>query len=175
MDETPSELDELQRLLDTSLPRSSEHLRSIVRPGERTLTAAQLSAVLTGMCTLSVATVTAKGEPRISGLDGHFLHGRWVFSTSGTAVKVRHMRARPAISAAHIRGDDLGVFAHGTVEFLAQDHPDWPGIEEHLAAHYGSSPTTWGDEIVYLRLVPHWMVAYAFQPATLLQEAGIET
>ena len=76
MYETTSELEDLQQLLDTSLPRSSEHLRSIVTPGERTLTAQQLTAVVTGMCTLAVATVTATGEPRISGLDGHFLHGR---------------------------------------------------------------------------------------------------
>ena len=88
MYETDTEVDQLQTLLDTSLPRSTEHLRSIVTPGERTLTAHQLTAVLTGMCTLSVATVTARGEPRISGLDGHFLHGRWVFTTSGTAAKV---------------------------------------------------------------------------------------
>ncbi|MEQ4205673.1 pyridoxamine 5'-phosphate oxidase family protein [Actinopolymorpha sp. B9G3] len=172
MYETADELHDLQTLLDTSLPRSSEHLRSIVTPGERTLTASQLTSVLTGMCTLSVATVTARGEPRISGLDGHFLHGRWVFSTAGTAVKVRHLRARPAVSVAHLRGDDLGVFVHGTAEFVPQDHPDWRAIEDHLAAHYGSSPTSWGDDIVYLRVAPHWMVAYAFQPAKLLADVA---
>jgi hypothetical protein len=170
MYETPDELRDLQVLLDASLPRSSAHLRSIVKPGERTLTASQLTSVLTGMCTLSVATVTAGGEPRISGLDGHFLHGRWVFSTDGSAVKVRHLRARPAVSVAHIRGDDLGVFVHGKAEFVDRNHPDWAGIEEHLVGHYGSSPTSWGDDIVYLRAVPHWMVAYAFQPAKLLDE-----
>src|SRR5690606_21529576 len=79
--ETEAELDELQTLLDTSLARSTAHLRSIVTPGERTLTARELVRVLTGMCVLSVATVTARGEPRISAVDGHFLHGRWVFST----------------------------------------------------------------------------------------------
>ena len=79
------------------------------------------------------------------------------------------------MSAAHIRGDDLGVFVHGTAEFLAQEHPDWPAVEEHLVAHYGSSPTSWGDDIVYLRVVPHWMVAYAFQPATLLEGMGATT
>ncbi len=172
MYETTSELEELQQLLDTSLPRSSEHLRSIVTPGERTLTAQQLTAVVTGMCTLAVATVTATGEPRISGLDGHFLHGRWVFTTSGTAVKTGHLRARPAVSAAHIRGDDLGVFVHGTVDFLPHDHPDWAEIEAHLVKHYGSSPTSWGDNIVYLRVIPHWMVAYAFQPDKLLEAVG---
>ncbi|WP_026257454.1 pyridoxamine 5'-phosphate oxidase family protein [Actinopolymorpha alba] len=175
MYETDTEFDDLQRLLDASLGRSTEHLRSIVKPGERTLSARQLAGVLTGMCTLSAATVTAKGEPRISGVDGHFLHGRWVFGTDGTAAKTRHLRARPAVSVAHIRGDDLGVFTHGTVEFLPQDHPDWPEIDAHLIRHYGNSPTTWGENIVYMRVVPHWMVAYAADPAKMLDQAGIST
>lgn len=169
MYETDAELDQLQALLDESLPRSSEHLRSIIKPGERTLTARQLAGVLTGMCTLALATVTAKGEPRISAVDGHFLHGKWVFSTDGSAVKARHLRARPAASVAHIRGDDLGVFAHGDVEFVEQGQADWTAIDDHLTKHYGSSPTTWGDDIVYMRLRPHWMVAYAFNPAKLLE------
>ncbi|MGW2199998.1 hypothetical protein ACWCSH_47705, partial [Streptosporangium sp. NPDC001682] len=66
MRETPEELKELQALLDASLSRSTSHLRSIIN-GERTLTAEQLTQVLTGMCTLALSTVTAKGEPRISG------------------------------------------------------------------------------------------------------------
>jgi len=170
MYETDAELGALQELLDASLARSTEHLRSIVTPGERTLTAEQLVTVLTGMCTLSAATVTAHGEPRISGVDGHFLRGRWVFTTSGTAAKTRHLRARPGISVAHIRGDDLGVFTHGTAEFLDPDHPDFAAIEQHLVQHYGSSPSSRGDEIVYLRVRPTWMVAYAFEPAKLLAD-----
>jgi hypothetical protein len=171
--ETEVELDELQTLLDASLTRSTEHLRSIVIPGERTLTARELVNVLTGMCVLSVATVTARGEPRISAVDGHFLHGRWVFTTTGAAAKTRHLRARPAVSVAHLRGDDLGVFTHGVAEFIPREHPDWAEIEEHLTRHYGSSPTTWGDDIVYLRVEPHWMVAYAGQKQKVLAEAGL--
>lgn len=172
MYETDAELAGLQRLMDASLGRSSDHLRSIVTPGERTLTASQLVRVLTGMCTLSAATVTARHEPRISGVDGHFLHARWVFTTSGTAAKARHLRARPAISVAHIRGDDLGVFVHGEAEFLTSANADFDAIEQHLVGHYGSSPSSWGDEIVYIRVQPTWMIGYAFQPATLL--AGLE-
>jgi hypothetical protein len=172
MFETQDELAALQRLMDASLRRSGEHLRSIVTPGERTLTADQLVRVLTGMCTLSAATVTARHEPRISGVDGHFLHARWVFTTSGTAAKAHHLRARPAISVAHIRGDDLGVFVHGEAEFLTPADADFDAIERHLVGHYGSSPSSWGDEIVYVRVRPTWMIAYAFEPAKLL--AGLE-
>ena len=82
MRETKEELEALQTLLDGSLSRSTAHLRSIINE-ERTLTAEQLTRVLTGMCTLALSTVTAKGEPRISGADGHFLHGKWLVLRRG--------------------------------------------------------------------------------------------
>lgn len=69
MYETTAELAALQELLDRSLAGATEHLRSIFRPG-RTLTAEQAVDVLSGMRTLAVATVTAGGEPRVSGAEG---------------------------------------------------------------------------------------------------------
>jgi hypothetical protein len=171
MYETEAELAELQELLDASLARSTEHLRSIIT-SPNTVTALQLARLLTGMCVLAAATVTARGEPRISGVDGHFLHARWVFTTSGTAAKAAHLRARPAVSVAHMRGELLGVFTHGHAEFLTPDHGDFATIEEHLVAHYGSSPASWGHEIVYLRVQPTWIVAYAHEPAKLVAAVG---
>jgi hypothetical protein len=175
MYETEAELDELQVLLDRSLSGATAHLRSIVTPGERTLTARQLTDVLTGMCTLAISTVTAKGEPRLSGIDGHFLHGRWVVGTSRAAAKARHLGVRPAVSVAYMRGEELGVFTHGTAEALnpvgGPDDPEWPAILEHLIAHYGHSPFDWGD-VVYFRLQPHWMVAFAADPERLMAETG---
>lgn len=167
--ETPTEVIGLQDLLDRSLARSTGHLRSIISP-DRALTGSQTVQVLVGMRTLSVATVSATGEPRISAADGHFLHARFVFTTAGSSAKARHLRSRPAVSVAHVLGDDLGVFVHGRVEFLAVEHPDFTPIEEHLVAHYGSSPSSWGDDIVYLRVQPHWMVAYAPRPDDLLPQ-----
>jgi hypothetical protein len=95
-----------------------------------------------------------------------------VFTTSGTAAKAHHLRARPAISVAHIRGDDLGVFVHGEAEFLTPADADFDPIEQHLVGHYGSSPSSWGSEIVYVRVRPAWMIAYAFEPAKLLAGLG---
>ncbi len=169
MYETPADLKELQALLDASLSRSTSHLRSIVN-GERAVTAGQLTKVLTGMCVLALSTVTAKGEPRISGVDGHFLHGKWHFGTARDAAKARHLAARPAVSAAHIRGEDLGVFTHGTVEVLnprdGGPHADWPELLAHLKEFYGADLFDW-DEVVYYQLRPHWMVAYASDIAKL--------
>ncbi len=174
MRESDAELSELQALLDASLAQATGHLRSIVRPG-RTLTAAQLARVIPGMCTLAVSSVTAAGEPRVSGADGHFLHGHWVFSTERSSAKARHFAARPAVSLAHLRGDELGVFTHGRVAELnprgSAPDPQWPAILDHLTEHYGSSPLSWGDVVAY-RVRPHWMIAYAADPAALLAQAG---
>ncbi|NIK61022.1 pyridoxamine 5'-phosphate oxidase family protein [Kribbella shirazensis] len=159
MKETPAEVAELQALMDAVYPRSTEHLRSIIT-GQNQLSAEALVRVLTGMRVLSVATVTASGEPRISAVDGHLLHARWVFTTAGSAAKARHLRARPAASVSYVDGERIGVFTHGTVEFLTPAHPDFAEIEEYLVGHYGDSPSNWGPDIVYCRLEPTWMMGY---------------
>ena len=167
MRETEREITELQELLDAAYARSTEHLRNIITDPRR-LDAGELVRVLTGMCTLNLATVTARGEPRISAVDGHFLHARWVFTTSGSAAKARQLKQRPAASISYVDGERIGVFSHGNVEFLTADHPDFAEIEQHLTSHYGSSPSSWGDDIVYCRLQPTWMVGYAFDKAAVL-------
>src|SRR5947207_12666945 len=126
MYETEVDLGRLQELIDASFARSSEHLLSIMTPPRR-ITARRLTADLTGIAVLNVATVTARGEPRISALDGHFLHGRWYATTSGTSPKVRQLRSRPGISAAYTPRDGYGVFCHGTVRLLQ------PGSDEYQA------------------------------------------
>ena len=105
--ETSDEIDDLQALLDRSHAKATGHLRGIITD-DRTLSAEQLVALLTGMKVLAVATVTSAGEPRISALDGHFLHGTWTFSTDGSAAKARHLERRPAVSVAHIRTHATG-------------------------------------------------------------------
>src|SRR6478752_138542 len=144
--ETPDETAALQDLLDASHARATGHLRSII-DDDRTLSAEQLVALLTGMKVLAVATVTAAGEPRISALDGHFLHGTWSFSTSGTALKARHLRDRPVVSVAHIDNEELGVFSHGRVSELHEDDDDFAPTIAHWTQHYGGSPLEWGDDI----------------------------
>jgi hypothetical protein len=170
--ETDAELDELDELLDRSLSGSTAHLQSIIRPGERTLTARQLTGVISGMCVLTLATVTAGGEPRVSAVDGHFLHGRWIFSTERSSAKARHLLRRPAASVAHLRGEELGVFTHGTAELLnpadGPVEPDFSSTLGFLTEHYGVSPLDWGDVVIY-RLRPHWMVAFASDPQELLR------
>ena len=174
MYETERELRDLQTLIDTSRGRATAHLQSIIT-SERSLTAEQLVRVLTGMCVLVLSTVTAQGEPRVSAVDGHLLHGRWVFGTSPGAAKARHLRARPAASVAHLRGEELGVFVHGVVENLnpvdGPGHPDWPATHEYLHAFYGEGSFDWSN-VVYYQLRPTWMTVYAADPDRLLSGAA---
>jgi hypothetical protein len=172
MYETESEVAALQDLLDVSHGGATEHLRGIIQD-ERVLSARDIVALLTGMKVLSVATVTAAGEPRISAVDGHFLHATWSFSTSGTAAKARHLRARPSVSVAHIDNEDLAVFSHGRVEEVADGDPDYDETIAHWTQHYGSSPMEWGEDIRLYRYLPHWMVGYAFNRAELMAARGL--
>lgn len=169
--ETAEEVAALDRLLDESRASASEHLRSIITE-DRTLSAAELVALMTGMKVLAVATVTARGEPRISALDGHFLHGTWTFSSSGTSPKAAHLAARPAVSVAHIDGEALAVFAHGTASQIGEGNPVWEQTLAHWTSHYGSSPLSWGPDVRLYALQPNWMVAYALDRPALLASGG---
>jgi hypothetical protein len=76
-----------------------------------------------------------------------------------------------------VRGEELGVFVHGTVkELVSADgstHPDWPPIHEYLRGFYGDfyGDTDWND-VVYYRLRPIWMTVYATEPDRLLAQAS---
>lgn len=164
MNETPDELDELQRLIDRSIASSGTHLTSIIKPSRR-LSARQIVAGLTGMKVLVVATVTAACEPRTSCVDGHFLHGTWIFGTDAAAIKARHLKQRAALSATHADGERMAVFTHGYAERITEHDPEFTSLDQHFIAHYGSSTTEWGQAPVFVRVRPTWMIGYAMNAA----------
>ena len=169
MKETEAELDALQVLLDRSHAGASEHLVSII-DDERSLSAREVAGLMTGMRVVSFATVTSRGEPRVSALDGHFLHGHWTLSTLRSSPKGRQLLARPAVSAACIEGEEVAVFTHGVAVVLEDD--ELAEVNAHWTAHYGSSPLSWGD-VVLFRLEPTWMVGYAANRAEVLAGRGV--
>jgi hypothetical protein len=160
-----SETAALQHLLDTSFARASEHLRSIMTEPRR-LTAQRLTADLPSPAVLNIATITARGEPRISAVDGHFFHGHWYFTTAAASPKAKQLVARPAISASYTPRDGYGVFLHGRVVALE------PGDErqmviDHFAETYGQSPEEWGVGILYARIDATWLVGFAMTDAEM--------
>jgi nitroimidazol reductase NimA-like FMN-containing flavoprotein (pyridoxamine 5'-phosphate oxidase superfamily) len=119
---------------------------------------------------LNIATVTARGEPRVSAVDGHFMHGHWYFTTAADSPKARQLRARPAISASYTPRDGYGVFCHGRAAELP------PGDErqmviDHFVATYGMSPEDMAAGIYYARIDASWLVGFAMTPE---EEAEIE-
>ncbi len=161
--ESPEELTAIQSLLDASFARASEHLTSIMTP-ERRLSAERLVAELPSPAVLNIATVTAAGEPRVSAVDGHFLHGRWHFTTAADSPKVRQLLARPAISASFTPRDGFGVFCHGRAEPL--DGTARQVLRDHFVATYGVEPETLGS-IAYFAIEAGWLVAFAMTDAEM--------
>lgn len=159
MYETATEIEALDELIMRSRSGGSAHLQAIIS-GDHALGAAELLPHLEGMKVVSLATVTKRGEPRISAVDGHFIHGAWTFGTDGASIKARHLHARPSVSLSFVDGEKLGVFVHGAAQRLLDEDPRTGEIIAHWTAHYGSDPRTWGDDIRMFRLEPSWMVAY---------------
>jgi hypothetical protein len=110
--ETPEDIAELQALLDRSYAEAGPHLLRIHTP-ERRLGAGALAERLTGMCLLTLATVTADGRPIAGPVDGIFFRGAFHFGSSPDSVRFRHIAARPQVSATHLPGEELGVTVHG--------------------------------------------------------------
>lgn len=163
MFETDAELAELDALFQAHLARANPHMLGIVTP-ERRLNARQVARYLVGTKHVAIATITSKGEPRVSPLDSLFIHGRFTLSTSGIATKVKHLRRNPACSAVHMDGDRVAVAINGVVEWIPRDHADHDEIHNAWSGTYDSDPYSWGEEIVFFRIQPGTMWAYAFRP-----------
>lgn len=161
----------LQDLLDRSFATASEHLLSIMEP-QRRLTAERLAAELPCPAVLNIATVTARGEPRISAVDGHFIGGHWYFTTAVESPKARQLTARPAISASFTPRDGFGVFCHGVAVAIAGAEQQM--MREHFGEVYGVEPESLGD-IAYFRIDATWMVGFAMTDAEMAEiEAAAE-
>lgn len=159
MFETEAELAAIQALLDAHFVHANPHMTAIVTP-ERRLTARQVATYLRGTKHVAFATVTSKGEPRVSPLDALFIHGRFTVSTAEGATKLAHLRRNPACSAVHMDGDRIAIAVNGEVEWITRDHPDHDEIHAAWTATYESDPYTWGD-VVLFRIEPSTMWAYA--------------
>lgn len=158
MNETTNEVVAVQDLLDRSAAGGQRHLTDIVGPSRR-LSAEQLCADLHGVLVLNVATVGSSGAPRLSAVDGHFLHGHWYFSTSAAALKARHLFTRPGVSVGYTPRDGYGVWAHGVATRLEGVERD--RVDAYLSEVYGQPLSGMADEVVIFRVDADWMIGYA--------------
>jgi predicted nucleotidyltransferase len=147
--ETPEEIERLQRLLDRSAAGAGPHMRGIITD-DRRLSATQLCELLHGMRPLVVATVTADGRPLAGPVDGYFLHGDFYFSSGRDSVRMRHLAARPAVSATYLAGEELAVSVHGRAELFDVADPGRGELRRAMLDYYlprqGPEFETWLDE-----------------------------
>jgi uncharacterized pyridoxamine 5'-phosphate oxidase family protein len=164
--ETPEETDRLQRLLDRSAAGAGPHLSGIITD-ERRLSAAQVCERLQGLRLLVVATVTADGRPLAGPVDGYFLHGEFYFSSARNSVRMRHLAARPAVSATHVPAEALAVTVHGRAELFDVNDPARGELRQAMLDHYlplqGPAFQTWLDGVNALgaRIAADKMFTYA--------------
>ena len=151
MYETAEDLAALQALLDESHAAAGPHMKNIFSEDMR-LTAQELGQLLQGVQVLVLATVTAKGEPRAAPVDGLFYRGRWYFGSSRESARFRHIRKRPAVSAAHVRGEELAVIVHGTAREIDRREEDGGGFQRYLDETYGSMD--WAGDAPYAVIEP---------------------
>jgi hypothetical protein len=164
MHETTSDLEKLQDVLDRSYAGAGEHLLSIHTP-ERRLSAEQLAEQLTGMCLLTLATVTRDGRPITGPVDGIFFRGAFHFGSSPQSFRFRHIRARPHVSATHLPGEHLAVTVHGRAGMVDWDTDDGAAFRRTVIGIYAPR---YGDEweqmlesgATYARIEPERMFTF---------------
>ena len=164
--ETPDDVARLQQLLDRSAAGAGPHLRGIITD-ERRLSAERVCQILQGLRLLVVATVTADGRPLAGPVDGYFLHGSFCFSSGRASVRMRHLAARPAVSATHLPGEELAVTVHGRAELFDLRDPEGRELRQAMLDHYlprqGPEFETWLDELDALgaRIVAEKMFTFS--------------
>lgn len=165
MQETPTDIDALQVLLDRSYLLAGSNLRSVHAQGRR-CTAAELSERLQGPRWLVVATVSSDCRPFTALVDGTFYRGRFYFGVNdGCSLKARHLARHGAVSATHVPNDDWVVTVHGRVARVDVTRDGGPGIHrvliETYRPRYGPG---WTDGVltpdsIYFRIEPERMFA----------------
>ena len=107
--------------------------------------------------------MNAKGEPRVSPLDSLFIHGRFTLSTGG-AAKLKRLRRNPGLLGGPCRRGShcrCGQRHRGVDRPRPPDHDE---IHRAWSNTYESDPYGWGGDIVFFRIQPKSMWAYAFHP-----------
>ncbi len=159
MYETTTEIGALQALIDESMAGASEQLRSIAHEGRR-LSSEQVLEVLHGPAQMAVATVTPRGEPRVSPLDVLVMHGRFYFCTSARAAKVGHLRKHPAISLAYVDSDVVGITVHGRATLHEWGDREFEQLDREFLAIYGGTPSTEEESVVFIEVEPRRVYTY---------------
>jgi general stress protein 26 len=163
--ETPDDLRQLQALLDESAAKASPFLRASFEIPERSLSAERLAEHLTGSLTVALATVTAKGEPRVAPINALFYRGSFHIPTVAQSVRARHLSKRPGASLTYYEGTELAVIVHGLAAIVPERAPTFDELDEIQTSTGQQSPRAWEGDAIYLKINAATMYTYARDPA----------
>jgi nitroimidazol reductase NimA-like FMN-containing flavoprotein (pyridoxamine 5'-phosphate oxidase superfamily) len=82
---------------------------------------------------------------------------------------MRHLAARPAVSATHLPGDELAVTVHGRAEFVDAHDPARGELRQAMLDHYlprqGPEFETWLDQLdpVWARIAAGKMFTFSME------------
>ena len=160
MEETPEDIARLEALLTRSIEQAGPFLRNSFEMPAHALSARQLVGYLHGVQTVALATVTARGEPRVAPIGAIFYRGQFYIPTVASAARTRHIAHRPAVSVTHFADDGLAIIVHGEAAIVRQGDPEFAPVEAIQRASRGTSVREWGDG-EYLRIDAHVIYTYA--------------
>jgi general stress protein 26 len=161
---TEQDLAELQALLERSVDSAGRFMRETFELPDHGLTAPQLTGYFEErMRAVAIATVTVKGEPRVSPVGAVFHRTKFHIPTAEYSMRVRHLRGRPAISLTHFELNLIAVIVHGRAEIIS------PGAAEFEELDISEQEKWWHalrdkGQGVYLRIEPERMFAWAKDP-----------
>ena len=126
------------------------------------MSAQQVTEALTGMCVLNLATVNSRGEPIQGPVDGMFFRGLFYCGSARNSLRARHIKARPEVSVAHVRGEELAVVVHGIAKEVDRSSERGLGLRDYIGEIYGQEMDDWlGNEVLYWEIEPRRMFALA--------------
>jgi general stress protein 26 len=161
---TEQDLAELQALIDRSVDSAGRFMRETFELPDHGLTARQLTGYFEDRIRpVAIATVTAKGEPRVSPVGAVFHRTKFHIPTAEYSMRVRHVRSRPAISLTHFEPNVIAVIVHGRAEIVS------PGAAEFEELEIPEQERWWhalraNGQGVCLRIEPERMFAWAKDP-----------
>lgn len=143
MHETPTELEALQKLLNKSYQNAGKHLLSIHQEDWR-LSASDLSAILSGVCVLNLATINLEGAPIVAPVDGLFLGGKFWFGSAEASVRFSHIRRDSRVSAAYTVGEEISIVVHGRANEIDTSNGKYERFHDYCRETYGPKYDEWG-------------------------------
>lgn len=160
MYETTEDITQLQHTLDASIERAGAFLREAFEMPDHSLSATQIIEYYDQPRTVALATVTARGEPRVAPIWSILFRGQFYIPTVATAVRTRHLIQRPGISFTHYIGNELAIIVHGQARLIRENDALFTELETLLHTMTGERVSNWGEG-VYIQILAETI--YTFQ------------